>query len=281
MRVLIGVPAAVLLDVWEHGREAWPGERALALLEVAETGSSQEALADWTVGRRDAALLAFRERLFGPTVSALADCPRCGELLEMEFPVSGLASTLPREELARRDGVFELEADGHRIRYRLPTAGDLAELRRHDGAAVWLLERCVVGVDPIATVAASPSLGGSAGSEATECATSTDREGRVRVRDIRPDAREALEAAVARTAADFDPQADIELELTCPACAEEWRTPFDITAFLWRELESWAMRTLWETHLLARAYGWSEADILALGSWRRQHYIDLIADAAP
>ena len=47
-------------------------------------------LAGWTVGRRDAALLALREQLFGAQMAVLADCPGCNETLEMEFPVSAI-----------------------------------------------------------------------------------------------------------------------------------------------------------------------------------------------
>lgn len=291
----MGVRATALLDMWEHGREASPGERALALLELAETREGREALARWTVGRRDAALLAFRERLFGPTFSALADCPRCGEVLEMEFPASSVAPSPPTGDggaACSGDRVFEHEADGHRIRYRLPTAGDLAELRHHDGeAAAWLLERCVVAVDHVAGSApgfsrpVSADCGGSVTTEDATCPRTgeagPDGDGAPGLRALGPVAREALETALARTVADWDPQADIELALTCPACGAQWRTPFDITAFLWRELEAWAMRTLRETHLLATAYGWSEEDILALSAWRRQHYIGLIGDGAP
>ena len=288
-----GVRATALLDVWEHGREASPGARALALLELAETRASREALARWTVGRRDTALLAFRERLFGSTVSALADCPRCGEVLEMEFAAYNIAPPPSGDGDAAGSGerVFELEADGHRIRYRLPTAGDLAELRHHDGEAVAvLLERCLVAVEHVA--GSAPGFSRSRpdhGRPVTAEGAAPPGSGRARpdsddasgLAPLGPVAREALEAALARTVAECDPQADIDLELTCPACGAQWRTPFDITGFLWRELEAWAMRTLRETHLLASAYGWSEADILALSAWRRQHYLDLVGDSAP
>lgn len=259
-----GVRVTALLDVWEAGRDASPGERALALLEFAEATTSREALARWTVGRRDGALLALRERLFGAVLSALADCPRCGEVLEMEFPTSGVTPPPPAgdgETAGTDEPVFELEADGRRIRYRLPTAGDLAALGRYDGEATsWLLERCLVAVDHVDGSDGDVSPG---------------------ARVVGPAARAAFEAALARTVADRDPQADVELALTCPACGAAWLAPFDITAFLWRELEAWAMRTLRETHLLATAYGWDEDAILALSPWRRRHYLDLVGGDVP
>lgn len=61
-----------------------------------------------------------------------------------------------------------------------------------------------------------------------------------------------------------DPQSNLEINLTCPACGHCWAALFDIVSFLWAEINNWAERTLRTVHLLARAYGWREADILAL-----------------
>ena len=87
--------------------------------------------------------------------------------------------------------------------------------------------------------------------------------------DVPPD-------AVCRALADIDPQADLQLDLQCAECQHTWSTPFDIAAFLWREVDAWAAKTLREVHLLARAHGWTEGDILALTPWRRQRYLDLV-----
>jgi hypothetical protein len=74
-----------------------------------------------------------------------------------------------------------------------------------------------------------------------------------------------------------DPQADVRLALTCPACRHQWRSIFDIVTFFWIELDVWARRTLRDVHALARAYGWREADILALSPQRRQCYLEMIS----
>jgi hypothetical protein len=72
-----------------------------------------------------------------------------------------------------------------------------------------------------------------------------------------------------------DPRADVELALACPACAHEWTAAFDAAAFLWSELDAWTRRTLHDVHTLATAYGWTEAEVLALG--RRRHvYLELV-----
>lgn len=73
-----------------------------------------------------------------------------------------------------------------------------------------------------------------------------------------------------------DPLADVQLDLSCPACAQRWMASLDIAAFLWAELDLWARRLLREVHTLAAAYHWSEAAILALSPWRRRQYLELV-----
>ena len=68
----------------------------------------------------------------------------------------------------------------------------------------------------------------------------------------------------------------MRLALRCDACGHEWVSPFDIGAFLLREVEAWAEGLLREVHALARAYGWSERAILDLSARRRRAYLDLV-----
>jgi hypothetical protein len=73
-----------------------------------------------------------------------------------------------------------------------------------------------------------------------------------------------------------DHQADVDLALTCPACAHQWIVPFDIASFFWQEIAAWAIRILQDVHTLASAYGWSERDILAMSPNRRQAYLEMV-----
>ena len=66
----------------------------------------------------------------------------------------------------------------------------------------------------------------------------------------------------ARRLALADPQAHIEMAMQCPQCALDWTASYDVVGFLWQELDSWAVRTLRDVHIIASAYGWSEHDIL-------------------
>jgi len=74
----------------------------------------------------------------------------------------------------------------------------------------------------------------------------------------------------------LDPQADVQIDADCPACAHRWREPFDIVTFLWTELSVLARHLLADVHELASAYGWSERDILALSPARRNAYLEML-----
>jgi hypothetical protein len=87
---------------------------------------------------------------------------------------------------------------------------------------------------------------------------------------------ESVVSAMAEQMAQADAPADIQLALTCPVCGQHWQAIFDIVSFFWSEIDAWAYRTLRDVHCLAAAYGWREADILALSPWRRQFYLEMV-----
>lgn len=106
----------------------------------------------------------------------------------------------------------------------------------------------------------------------------------------RPDAGEALlarllvdgsppepEAATAALA-EADPLAELRFDLACADCGHAWSTIFDISAFFWREVEVDARRLMEEVGHLARTFGWSERDILAMSPSRRRAYLDMAVD---
>lgn len=88
-----------------------------------------------------------------------------------------------------------------------------------------------------------------------------------------------LAAAIDQHMAELDPMTQIEMRLACPACAHAWAEPFDIASYLWTEISDRVLRLLRETHTLARAYGWSESEILAMSPRRRRVYLDLVMGA--
>ncbi|MCA8952143.1 MAG: hypothetical protein KDE27_21720 [Planctomycetes bacterium] len=83
-------------------------------------------------------------------------------------------------------------------------------------------------------------------------------------------------AAIESAMAAADPLAQIDLALRCPDCAHGWPAPFDALAVLYDRLAAQAQGLLLDVHRLARAYGWREADILAMAPARREHYLALL-----
>lgn len=233
--------AAELLDVWEAGQGLSLPARAATLL-AASSDLGWDGAADLPIGERDRRLLTLREWLFGPGLASVVACPRCGERLELTFTIADIR--VP----ALDDGAaHSLAIDGYAVEFRLPTSRDLLRVADRDAetAAERLLAACVTA----------------------------SRDGQPVETDTLPEA--VIEAVAAHMAA-ADPQADARLALTCATCGHAWDVVFDIATFLWQEIETWAQRTVIEIHWLARAYGWTEGEILALSARRRRLYLEMV-----
>jgi hypothetical protein len=74
-----------------------------------------------------------------------------------------------------------------------------------------------------------------------------------------------------------DPRAEIQIELSCPACQNRRSIIFDVLSYLWSEIDDWARRLVMEVHTLASAYGWSESDIMAMSARRRHLYLQVLS----
>ncbi len=237
--------ASELLDVWEHGFGRAPAEQALVLLAAACPDLSPDQLASLSIGQRDAHLLTLREWTFGPRLQGLVICPACGERLELDLRTTDLhVGAKP----AGQSGPFSLEAGGYTIQFRLPDSTDLVASAQDDDVAVLrrrILDRCLLSIRTGEKDAPLSQL-----------------------------PEEVIGAVVAKMA-EADPQADMIFSITCPACGHAWQALFDIGSFFWGEVTTWGYRLLYEVHLLASAYGWSEADILAMSPWRRQCYLEM------
>lgn len=90
-----------------------------------------------------------------------------------------------------------------------------------------------------------------------------------------PELTEDERTAIATRLGELDPQADLVFDLTCTECRATFRTTFDIASFLWNEVSVEARRLIQDVATLARAFKWSEADILGMSAVRRQRYLEL------
>jgi hypothetical protein len=252
-----------LLAVWERSHGAHPIARALALLDAAwpEVGADNWARAP--IGQRDGCLLGLHESLFGAELSTTTRCPRCAERLESTFMTDDVRVRAPAAPIAPAATAAprRLREQGYDVDYRLPTSEDLLAVAAAgidtEAASRALLRRCVLG---------ARELGGA------------DTDGARRDgRSIDPIALPApIVARLGEQMTHDDPEAEIRLAFSCPACGNAWRVAFDIVGYLLGELEDWAHRVLVDVHMLAGAYGWSEGQILALSPARRQLYVDMV-----
>jgi hypothetical protein len=234
----LAIDDTTLLEAWDRASPLARPWRELTLL--AGTGEAVETLAHLPVGERDRRLLTLRRMLLGDRLECETSCPACGERLEHVLVASDLAG-------APVDAVAEstVEHAGCRVRFRLPTSADLAASSAAPDAAQALLGRCV--------------LDATRGDERLAA-------------DALP---RALLDAVAARMAELDPQANVRLALECAACSHRWEADLDVAGFVLAEIDAHARRLLAEVHGLASAYGWREADILALGPRRRRRYLEL------
>jgi len=78
---------------------------------------------------------------------------------------------------------------------------------------------------------------------------------------------EALDAA--------DPLLAPAIALTCAACGFDWRLLVDPAALLWHAVDAGARSLAADVADLARAFGWSEVEVVALPASRRRLYLEL------
>ena len=219
-------------------------ERGLILLAEAFPGTSTAALAEIPVGQRDGFLFCMREMIFGPNIAGLAKCPSCGELNELAF---GVADIL-QESMCDSRSPQSLNVLGYKVHFRLPCSRDLlaaVACGNLDEAYQSLIQRTVL--------------------------SACYQEQRISSQELPADVIEAMAESMLK----LYPQADVRMEISCSSCGNKYQQTFDIIWFFWSEIDSWAWHTLREVDYLARAYGWSEAEILSLSSYRRQCYLEM------
>jgi hypothetical protein len=233
-----------LIALWERDQGLSVADKALLLLALARPGVSQQELGAMPIGARDRALFEMRRALFGNRLEGLAVCSECGEQLEMELPIADfLAGAKPAEPTDHAS----ITAGGAEVRFRLPTTDDavlVSRIRDNSDARQALVRCCIVN----ATQGGASVAPGDLDSE--------------------------IIARVSQEMEALDPLSEIRLTLACSACEHTQSVLLEVASYLWQELVSEAERLLEDVRILAREYGWREADILAMSGRRRQFYLD-------
>lgn len=255
LRQLTGRDEAFLL---EQGRNLTLAALTTAMLArcVCRLGSishvTPEAVRALSVGDREALLLHLRRLTLGEAMSCVLGCPACAEKLDLDLLVSELLLPPYPDSAEFGETSISLDDARYRVRFRLPNGGDqeqAALIARTPGdAALLILQRCVHEILDEAT-------------------------GK-RVETVPPLLADRLGEVMAAS----DPQAEILLNLICPACGEAFQSPFDVADYLYRELGRREDDLYREVHLLALHYHWSESQILRLSRRKRSLYLGMLSE---
>jgi hypothetical protein len=223
-----------LLDACERR----PREAAASRVDrvLALSWPAHERAGD-TAGLRHRRVLELRRELAGPRWPCVTTCPACAALLDVELDV---------------DEVLAACGAGARRQVTVAWGGETLTLRVPSWDELLARARTAVGIDCAVDELIAACL----------------LEGRVAT-PIPPPLREAVEAAFEAA----DPLGVIALELRCPACGADATPVVDLTALWADELDGYAAGLVADVDALARAYGWSEREILALPASRRRAYL--------
>ena len=237
-----------LVQIWEAGYRQHLLDRALTVLMAAFPGTSRDTLALLSIGQRDACLLAIRQQVFGSLLLGLTDCPACSEQIEFRLNVAEMPIA---PSISPPTGPLAMDIANGTLQFRLPNSRDLAAIVSYRDITVArniLARRCIVQYIQNGEVVPVENL------------------------------PETLISTLAAEIEQRDPLAEISFHLSCSSCEDHWQMHFDIISFFWTEISALVKRLLGDIHTLAHAYGWREADILAMNPVRRQLYLEMVTN---
>jgi hypothetical protein len=206
---------------------------------------SEEVAREMLVGDREYVVMKIRQITWGRTVNAVLRCPskECNKPMDVMVSLHEMAAE-PRPVKSRYFRKRLRSIPSTTIKFRLPTGADQEALTgfTDEGRAVTtLLARCT----------------GLAESEV----------------EVLPEAaRREIEEHMEKLA----PQADFELETTCPECGRLFLGQAGWPAHCLSEMVSQSAILEHDIHFLAWHYHWSESDVLTMTRTKRRRYVDLI-----
>ncbi len=199
------------------------------------------------IGTRERLLIEAYRATFGPLLDLVARCPACAELTEIAVAVGDVLAPPSSGE-----GEGACVVDAMTVLVRIATGADherVAGMAAANAgrAARELIAACILEVRDAAGAAIKPA-------------------------EVHDRVAGEVEATLRR----IDPDADIGATIECPACEARFRATLDGHALIAGAITPEAALFA-EVDMLARAYGWREADILAIPLLRRRRYLELAA----
>lgn len=229
---------ALLLEAWDQASVAPVAGRGAVLVRLAGLCPDLDSALDLGVGECAALAALAHVTAFGREVAGVITCSSCGELLSVQVSLPAA------EELVTAAAAGCRKVSVGEFTVRAPTTRDLfAAAATPDRACAVLLSRCVRRGD------GSP---------------------------VDPAQLNQEEAALLDEAAEAITATMTTLCVRCPACGEHARAALDTAAVLWDRVDIAAPALMEEVAVLARAFGWSEADLLAMPAARRAAYLERV-----
>lgn len=204
---------------------------------------------DLTVGKRIECLSAIATAGGQTALSVKFQCSgeKCAEMMEFDVNQEDVAQLQQRADVSES---ISLPVGDKTIRFRLPTGGDqrnwLAKTYSGKQAAVRDMARTLMLPDQ-----SDDSDSGIAVSDDTI--------------DVFNNVISELDLLTAMTAG-----------VVCPACGLKNRYMFDLEGGILKRLMAARQQLLYDIHILAAVYHWSEQQILSIPPWRRRQYLGLI-----
>jgi hypothetical protein len=217
--------------------------RLACFVVAASHGISGEDVLTWTLDRRRRALAAVAAGTFGDTVAWQTRCTAsaCRQPMELELPLAPFLSDVAQEP------AFECSRQtGDRLIVRLPTG--------HDQRA-W--RSLAVRPDEL-PLAMATSLVAAVNGRPPEAGWQLPA-------DWLDDVETQLAARDSGTVTTVTPK--------CPTCGAHCTMDLDVESILLELFAREQRQAMDDVHRLARAYHWSEADVLGIPPRRRAAYL--------
>jgi hypothetical protein len=215
------------------------------LVRIGNAKPTEKIVRRLLVGDRDYLILQLRRLTLGDEFHVVFPCTACGNKMDVLFGADTVPVTVRPQ--TRAEYSIQLGLGGNSdppVRFRLPCGADQEAVVQlgPERAADMLLHRCVL-------------------ENGARSFSSADRE------------------AIGDAMEELAPQVDLELDLVCPDCGDQFLAPFDTTVFFLNEMRINSGQLLREIHSLAFYYHWSQAEILGLRRDRRRTYLGLLSEA--
>jgi hypothetical protein len=240
--------ASMLMETSDCGHDQPPAARTFLLLSSLAAGADPDDVWSTGLGPTNVLLLdACHSALGISKLDAAAECPQCGSALEASFTVADLREGLSRG--ARECEVHGVRSGQYLVSVRDVTLGDLrvaSDLRDLASARAVLFERCIL---------------------------SAERSGVAVPVDSLP---EDILLAVSNHLGEHDQSGDPRVGMTCVGCSRQFERGLDLIGHAWVALETAADKLQREVAALARGFGWTESEVLALSTRRRESYLKIL-----